>query len=245
MGRVERAIGKVEGVAAVSVNLATERADIRAAGPIRTEDLVRAVQSAGYTVPTASTELVVEGMTCASCVGRVEKALKATPGVTDASVNLATERATIQGTAELSALIAAVAGAGYTARAVAGGEDANEEAAERKDAERAELKRDLILAAALTLPVFLLEMGSHLIPGVHALIAQTIGLQTSWYLQFALTTLVLAVPGVRFYEKGLPALRRLAPDMNSLVAVGTLAAYAYSLAATFAPALLPAGTVNV
>ncbi len=73
----------------------------------------------------------------------------------------------------------------------------------------------------------------------------TIGLQQSWYLQFALTLLVLAIPGRRFYQKGFPALVRLAPDMNSLVAVGTAAAFSYSLVATFAPGLLPAGTVNV
>src|SRR5690606_4927071 len=116
---------------------------------------------------------------------------------------------------------------------------------ERKDAERTALKRDLTLAAVLTLPVFVLEMGSHLIPGMHDLILRTIGAQWNWYLQFALTTLVLAGPGLRFYRQGVPALLRLSPDMNSLVAVGTFAAYAYSLVATFAPSLLPAGTVNV
>ena len=73
----------------------------------------------------------------------------------------------------------------------------------------------------------------------------TIGMQLSWYLQFALTSFVLAVPGWRFYKKGFPALMRLAPDMNSLVSVGTLAAYGYSLVATFLPHLLPANTVNV
>ena len=88
-------------------------------------------------------------------------------------------------------------------------------------------------------------MGSHLIPGMHHLIAQTIGIQNSWYLQFILTTLVLVIPGRRFYIHGLPALLRLAPDMNSLVAVGTLAAYLFSIVATFMPSILPAGTVNV
>ncbi|MDU2609829.1 MAG: copper-translocating P-type ATPase, partial [Pseudomonas aeruginosa] len=75
--------------------------------------------------------------------------------------------------------------------------------------------------------------------------ASTIGIQQSWYLQFVLTLLVLAIPGWRFYEKGFPALFRLGPDMNSLVAVGTAAAFGYSMVATFAPSLLPAGTVNV
>src|SRR5690606_34394698 len=73
----------------------------------------------------------------------------------------------------------------------------------------------------------------------------TIGIQTSWLLQFVLTTLVLVFPGRRFYQKGIPVLLRMAPDMNSLVAVGTLAAYGYSVVATFAPGLLPADTVNV
>ncbi|WP_407198421.1 copper-translocating P-type ATPase [Citrobacter portucalensis] len=83
------------------------------------------------------------------------------------------------------------------------------------------------------------------IPGMHQWIMDTIGLQESWYLQFVLTLLVLAIPGRRFYLKGIPALLRLGPDMNSLVSVGTLAAFGYSMIATFAPGLLPQGTVNV
>ncbi|WP_430912272.1 heavy metal translocating P-type ATPase [Methylobacterium sp. sgz302541] len=245
VGRVEKALRKVDGVGAVSVNLATERADIRPSGPVDPNELVRAVEAAGYTVPSTAVEFAVEGMTCASCVGRVERALKAVPGVADATVNLATERASVRGTADPQALVAAIAAAGYAARPIAGDASADADASQRKETERSELKRDLAIAAVLTLPVFLLEMGSHLVPGVHELIARTIGMQQSWYLQFALTTLVLAVPGIRFYAKGIPALGRLAPDMNSLVSVGTLAAYAYSLVATFAPSLLPEGTVNV
>lgn len=192
--------------------------------------------------------LPIEGMTCASCVGRIERALKAVPGVTEAVVNLATERATIQGSVEAAILISAVKDAGYEARLIgqsAGDGDENAERAEKKDAERRELTRDFTIAAALTLPVFLLEMGSHLIPGVHGLIEATIGMQNNWYIQFVLTTLVLFIPGIRFYKKGLPALWRLAPDMNSLVAVGSLAAYGYSLVATLTPGVLPPGTINV
>lgn len=140
------------------------------------------------------------------------------------------------------ALIAAIAKAGYVATPLSAKTEAT---AERKDAERRALMRDVMVALILTLPVFVLEMGSHMIPGMHELVAGTIGMQASWYLQFGLTTLVLFIPGIRFYEKGLPALWRLAPDMNSLVAVGSLAAYGYSMAATFAPGLLPEGTVNV
>lgn len=116
---------------------------------------------------------------------------------------------------------------------------------QKKDAEKVALKKDLVLATVLALPVFILEMGSHVIPGMHQWIMDTIGLQESWYLQFVLTLLVLAIPGRRFYLKGIPALLRLGPDMNSLVSVGTLAAFGYSMIATFAPGLLPQGTVNV
>ncbi|AGI23141.1 heavy metal translocating p-type ATPase [Pseudomonas sp. ATCC 13867] len=245
VGRVEAALARIEGVGSVSVNLATERADIRPTGPVDRMALIQAVRKVGYDVPADTTELAVEGMTCASCVGRVEKALKAVPGVTDATVNLATERATVHGMAVVQELIAAIEKAGYEARLVDTGARAENEAAEKKDAELARLKRDLILASVLALPVFVLEMGSHLIPGMHAWVMDVIGIQESWYLQFVLTLLVLAIPGWRFYEKGFPALVRLAPDMNSLVAVGTAAAFGYSLVATFAPGLLPAGTVNV
>ncbi|MBY4594598.1 heavy metal translocating P-type ATPase [Ottowia caeni] len=245
VGRVETALKKVEGVGSVSVNLATERADVHLAGPVDRVALVQAVEKAGYNVAASAVELMVEGMTCASCVGRVEKALKAVPGVTEAVVNLATERATVRGVAAVNDLIAAVEKAGYEARTIDTSGQVDEEAAEKKDAERAELKRDLMIAALLALPVFVLEMGSHLIPGMHEWVMSTIGMRESWYLQFVLTSLVLAIPGRRFYQKGFPALVRLEPDMNSLVAVGTAAAFGYSVVATFAPGLLPAGTVNV
>ncbi|MFV0456924.1 MAG: heavy metal translocating P-type ATPase [Pseudomonas sp.] len=245
VGRVEAALARIEGVDSVSVNLATERANIRLAGPVDRMALVQAVEKVGYDVPANTVELVIEGMTCASCVGRVERALKAIPGVTEATVNLATERASVRGVVAVEDLLAAVEKVGYEARAVDSATQASDEDMEKKDAERAELKRDLILATLLALPVFVLEMGSHIIPGMHEWVMATIGLQKSWYLQFALTLLVLAIPGRRFYQKGFPALARLAPDMNSLVAVGTAAAFGYSLVATFAPGLLPAGTVNV
>ncbi|EOR07707.1 heavy metal translocating P-type ATPase [Acinetobacter genomosp. 15BJ] len=244
VGRVEAALKKVDGVQSASVNLATERADITLAKPVDRQVLIQAIEQTGYDVPANKVELSIEGMTCASCVSRVEKALNAVNGVKTANVNLATERATVTGTANVESLIAAIDKAGYDAKEIQASINQSEQL-EKKDQERAELKRDLIIATVLALPVFILEMGSHLIPGVHHLIEQSIGMQNSWYLQFVLTTLVLIIPGRRFYLKGLPALVRLAPDMNSLVAVGTLAAYLFSLVATFTPKLLPAGTVNV
>ena len=198
-------------------------------------------------MPVSQTvKLSVEGMTCASCVGRVERALAAVPGVATAQVNLATETATMQvlsGQADAAALIAASVGAGYPARVFVDA-DALDQGV-RKDAEAAVLARNTLIAAGLTLPVFLLEMGGHLFDAVHMLVMTTIGMQASWVLQFALTLLVLAGPGRGFYRKGYAALWRAAPDMNSLVALGTTAAFGYSTVATFAPGLLPPGTAAV
>ncbi|WP_136646079.1 heavy metal translocating P-type ATPase [Tabrizicola sp. YIM 78059] len=244
VGRVEKVLKAVPGVSEASVNLATERAEVTGQG-LDPAILAKAIEGAGYDVPERTVDLVVEGMTCASCVARVEKVLAAVPGVRSASVNLATERASVTGRADPSALIQAIEGAGYQAHPAAPAGQAADDLAARKDAEEATLRRDLALAAALTLPVFLLEMGGHLFDWVHMAVMNTIGMQNSWYLQWALTTLVLLGPGRRFYLKGFPALFRLAPDMNSLVAVGTSAAYGYSLVATFLPGLLPRGTVNV
>ncbi|WP_443094332.1 heavy metal translocating P-type ATPase [Pseudoduganella buxea] len=251
VGRVEAALRKVAGVGTVAVNLATERAVIEPSGnsDIDRAALVAAVVKAGYEVPAQTVEFEIEGMTCASCVGRVERALRAVPGVDTAAVNLATQRATVRGGAATEALLAAVDRAGYSGR-MTGGASGTQAAADglasaRQDAEREALRRDLLLATALAAPVFVLEMGSHLVPAIHRWVMDTIGMAPSWYLQFVLTTLVLVLPGRRFYVKGVPALLRLAPDMNSLVMLGTLAAYTYSVIATFVPALLPAGTVNV
>ena len=192
-------------------------------------------------------ELSVAGMTCASCVRHVEKALAAVPGVQAASVNLATERAQVRVPLRLDGalLTQAVEHAGYEAQLVSNAQQSSDTEAARRQAERVHLKRDLLLAVILALPVFILEMGAHVFPAFHHFVAQTIGTQTSWYIQFLLTSAILAGPGRRFFIKGIPALLRLAPDMNSLVAVGTTAAYLYSVVATFVPAWLPAGTVNV
>ena len=245
VGRVERALRAVPGVTQANVNLATERAEIITVDAPDRSRLVAAIEDAGYSVPPEPVDLIIAGMTCASCVARVERALQAVPGVTSAVVNLATERATIIGSAGAGLLVKAVEDAGYDARTALRSATGDPETAARKANEQAQIKRDLTLATVLTLPVFALEMGSHLFMPVHELIMRTIGMQASWWLQFGLTTLVLFGPGRRFFTKGIPALWRAAPDMNSLVAVGTAAAYGYSLVATFAPQALPAGTINV
>ena len=115
VGRVERALKAVPGVTLANVNLATERAEVT--GPaLNRAALVKAVEDVGYDVTSPPVDLEIEGMTCASCVARVERALKLVPGVTDANVNLATERAQVIGQADPAALIRAISDAGYEAR---------------------------------------------------------------------------------------------------------------------------------
>jgi Cu+-exporting ATPase len=234
VGRVERAIRAVPGVAEASVNLATERAEVRfreAAEPLA---VVEAIRGAGYTTAEESDQFSIEGMTCASCVGRVERALKAVPGVVEASVNLATERASVRhvaGLADAAAILSAIEAAGYAAKLLSSAEDSPDREAEARAREWAMLRRSLIVAALLTLPLFVLAM----VPGLgsHPLI------------EFALATIVLFGPGLRFYRKGIPALLRRAPDMNSLVVLGTAAAWGYSVVATFLPGALPQGTAHL
>ena len=246
VARVEKAIAGVEGVASASVNLATERAKVRYAGQPVHEAVVAAIRKAGYEVEPETFDLSVEGMTCASCVSRVEKALAGVPGVIAASVNLATERATIRvldkSPALTAAIEAAVRRAGYEPRAVVA---AGLDKSAAREAAQVLLKRDLLIAAALTLPIFGLEMGRHLFPGLHMWLGMTVGDTPLYVFYFLLATAVQFGPGLRFYRKGIPALWHLSPDMNSLVVVGSSAAWAYSVVATFAPGLLPAGTANV
>jgi len=187
-------------------------------------------------------EFSVQGMTCASCVARVERALNSIPGVERSVVNLATERATVTGNVDIDILMGAVTDLGYSAY------KANAPSLvidKRSDDELYKLKRDLSIAGTLSLPLFAIEMGGHLFPSVHHFIASSIGIQTSWYIQFLLSSLVLLGPGLRFYRQGIPALLRLAPDMNSLVVLGTSAAWGYSSVATFFPQVLPLGTRSV
>lgn len=254
VGRVEKALLALPDVSSASVNLATQQASVRFAGKPDAARAVEAIKNAGYTAhipqPAAQVVLEVDGMTCASCVGRVEKALQSSAGVATASVNLVTKRAIItlsdpSVTPQMLADI--VTKSGYPAQPVANIAPASgaERRAEKNDAEIKILKRDVLIAGLLALPVFLAEMGSHIFPPLHHFIDSTIGMQNSWYLQFILTTLVLFGPGLRFFRIGIPALLRGGPDMNSLVAVGTLAAWGFSVVATFLPSVLPAQTIHV
>ena len=197
-------------------------------------------------------ELAIKGMTCASCVLRVEKALKGVPGVAQANVNLATHRASITFTplvndtqSFISALVTASEKAGYEASYIDGEKSTENSLAAEQAHETSELNRSFTVALLLTLPVFILEMGGHILPAMHQWIHDSIGMQRSWWLQALLTTLILAGPGRTFFIKGFPALWRLGPDMNSLVALGASSAWLYSMVTTFLPEWLPEGARHV
>jgi len=212
VARVEKALRAVPGVAQASINLATERATVQAATAVGASALAAAVHKAGYEVATHEATLQVEGMTCASCVARVEKALLKLPGVLSATVNLATERATVSmlSTVAVAELLAAVEKAGYTARSV--GE------AQQRAASSLPAWWPVLVSALLTLPLvapmLLRPFGVDWMPG-------------GW-LQLALATPVQFGLGWRFYRAGWKAVRAGTGNMDLLVALGTSAAYGLS-----------------
>ncbi|HYH37281.1 MAG TPA: heavy metal translocating P-type ATPase [Azospirillum sp.] len=217
VGRVEKAIRKVPGVADVSVNLATEKARVTfAEGAANPQGVVAAIEAAGYHPASAEFDLQVGGMTCASCVARVEKALKKVPGVTVASVNLATERAHVTGHGlALADLVAAVERAGYEAAPVA----AQTAAAPPEEARSGRELRAVLIAAALSAPL-VVGMVSDLL-GTHLMLP-------AWA-QFALATPVQFWLGWRFYVAAWKAVRAGAGNMDLLVALGTSAAWGLSV----------------
>ncbi|WP_205189631.1 heavy metal translocating P-type ATPase, partial [Burkholderia sp. LMG 13014] len=247
VSRVEKALAKVPGVTRASVNLATERATVDAAPDVTAARLAEAVKQAGYgatpvagaatrpAAPTASADLEFDigGMTCASCAGRVEKALAAVPGVARASVNLATERASVHGAGALDAatLIAAVTTAGYrasltaasSAGATAGADTQPARSAQDPDARKrreAVRERNLVLGAAvlsapLVAPMLVAPFG--------------VDLMLNGWLQLVLASIVQFGFGARFYRAAWHAVKARAGNMDLLVALGTSAAYGLSL----------------
>ncbi len=241
--RAEQALAAIDGVGAATVNLATERAQVTVREPFCTKQILTALAAAGYPARETTAKLSVSGMSCASCVGRVERSLMTHPGVVAASVNLATETVQVrflEGSAQPSQLAQLLTAEGYPAEPY--GTDGGNPAEANAVAEHATLARQTAIAMLLTLPVFVLEMGGHLIPAFHHSIMSSLGMTTNWMIQFVLVTLVMIGPGRRFYAHGFPALIRGAPDMNALVALGTTAAWGFSTVALFLPQLLPDGT---
>nr|WP_262501817.1 heavy metal translocating P-type ATPase [Pseudomonas lundensis] len=227
-GRVEKALAKVPGVTSVSVNLATEQARIEAPAdslPL----LLEAVAQAGYSVPSQTVELNIGGMTCASCAGRVEKALAKVPGVTNATVNLASERAHIEslGPVDPARLIEAVTKAGYSAQLTENVHATQDDQHKRLRRERWSLVAAIVLALPLVLPMLVEPFGLHwMLPA---------------WVQFLLATPVQFILGARFYVAAWKAVKAGAGNMDLLVALGTSAGYGLSLYewAIAAPGTMP------
>ena len=242
VARVERSLRRVEGVRTASVNLATERATVEfdpsVGGP---SALRRAVEDAGYSVVEAAAAeaagkitLGVTGMTCASCSARVERTLRKLPGVGAASVNLATERATIEFDPRLVSpadLRRTIEEAGYGVREVAPASTPTSvgNVDEVARAHAATLRRKLILALGLGAIILIgsfPEWFSSFLPPI----------LFDRYFLWALATPVQFWAGWQFYRGAWGAMKHGAADMNTLIAVGTSAAYVYSVAATVSPA---------
>src|SRR5215218_6858328 len=236
--RVERALTESEGVAEASVNLASEEASV-AYHPETTkpDELIGAIRDAGYGADVRERTFSVTGMTCASCVGRVERALENVPGVLEASVNLANERATVEylaGEVEPRELEKAIEGAGY---GVVREEEASVEDVHEREYRK--LKGHFLLAAALTALI--------LVGSLPHMLGLMLPFPTGW---LNLALLLLATPvqfwaGSRFYGGAWGALKHGQANMNTLVVMGTSAAYLYSLVATLAPQLFAAGRADV
>ena len=217
VGRVEKALAAVPGVVEASVNLATETAIIKSRGDISINQLSQAIKNAGYDIAQQQISIAIQGMTCASCVARVEKALKKVPGVIAASVNLATEKAiaTVLPGTPYASLRDAIVAAGYEA-------PQSEQASPTTRSHAVSVIPGwwpVGLSALLTLPLIL------------PMVLQVFGLNWSLpgWLQLALATPVQFWLGARFYRAGWKALKARTGNMDLLVALGTSAAYGLSL----------------
>ncbi|MDM7255667.1 MAG: heavy metal translocating P-type ATPase, partial [Paracoccus sp. (in: a-proteobacteria)] len=233
--RVEKALSALPGITDLSVNPVTRRARLRLDGATLSQ--VRdALDQAGYPVELATTRLTIDGMSCGACAARIAKGLQAMPDIAAADVNLATRSASITHAPGLSAaeLAKRVTSMGYSARPI----EAGARPAPPED-EAAPLRRDAMIAAILTFPVFVTEMGGHLVPAFHHWLHGAFDTRVLWLVQMVLTAAVLAFPGRRFFVNGIPALLRGGPDMNSLVALGAGAAILFSAVVTIAPQIVP------
>ena len=236
VGRVEGSLSKVPGVTKAAVNLATEEATVTYEPDVSTvTDLYAAVEAAGYEAKPVTKTFAVRGMTCASCVKRVEDALLAVEGVERAQVNLATERVTVAyaPAVQLDTLRDAARAAGYElVREI----DASAELEDTEAAERAKEERDLrlrvIFSAAIGVTLIVLAQSAH-IPGLSSVRPGAINM-----IAWALATPVLFWAGARFYRGAWQVGRHRSTDMNTLIAVGTSVAYFYSIVATVWPGLI-------
>ena len=241
VSRVERAVRGVTDVQTVTVDLATGRTHIRG-GELAM--VMAAIRSAGYRLDERTQTLKVSGMHCASCAGRVERALLNVPGVISASADLLGGRAAVKWAAggECIPLLArAVAEAGYRAELE---DDAPSPLASGDttlpDRQEGGLRRAVTVAALLSAPLATNDLLQAITPRWQPI--ETLTGPAVWqWISAVLATIVVFGPGWRFFRVGVPALMRGAPEMNSLVSLGVAAAWGYSVVASVAPAILPRG----
>ena len=235
---VARTLKRTDGVSEANVSYATERATVHFdSGLVREDRLAERIRDAGYGVATFRFELPITGMTCASCAGTVERALSShVPGVLSASVNLATEKAvveTVAGAVTRHELVRAVEGAGYGVIDDGSGAETPEEAeAVARSAEVREQSRKFWIGFALTLPLFLVSMGMD----VGVLGPGALGPRIGWVMLLLATPVQFWV-GADFYVGGWKALRNGTANMDVLIALGSSAAYFYSVPVLFATLL--------
>lgn len=220
--RVEKALNKQDGVNNAVVNLLSNRAVIEFDDEkISKGDLIKTIEKTGYQVPTDKKTLLVEGMTCAACSTRVEKMLNKVDGVTKASVNLSTNKAIVEfpsGTVDIETLIKAVEKAGYKAELEIERDIDREKELRQKEIKS--LKTSFIISAILSIPLFS-AMFFHM-AGIHTI------LDNGWF-QLILATPVQFIIGARFYKGAYNSLRGGGANMDVLIAMGTSAAYLYSV----------------
>jgi Cu+-exporting ATPase len=240
-GRVERALTETAGVTSASANLMARSVRVEFGAPATPQSLIDALREAGYPAATTTATFAVNPLGKVSA-GQINEALVATQGVIKAETD-AGDSATVtvtfaQGITSPRELKAVIEATGASAQ-IEATDFARAPQAERQAAEASALRHNVMIASALTLPVFALAMGAHLIPAFHHWVMATLGTPLNHWIQMILTALVLAFPGRVFLAKGIPALLRGSPEMNSLVALGSLAAFLYSAAVTLIPEAFP------
>ena len=245
--RVERLLNKQPAVQTASVNLATEKASVSYdARKLGIAELFGLIHDAGFSPVSEQCELQIEGMSCAACVGRVERTLLKQPGVLSASVNLTTERAQVEflpQTINLPRLCATIDKLGFQAKNASS--VAQSEVQEGRGKALSQLRNQLRLALLLTLPLMLISMGPMLSSNLAALLLD-IAEKTIWnWLECLLASTLLLFAGRRFYQQGWAELRHLSPGMNSLIMIGSFAAWLYSLLVLLLPTLFPVGTAHL
>jgi Cu+-exporting ATPase len=242
VAKIEKNLSGMTGVREATVNFATEKASITYdPSRVKIEDFIAGVRALGYEAGVDQIVLPIHGMSCASCVKKVEDALNSVDGVVQASVNFATERATIQyapGVASAEDFRKAVEEAGYEILEVEKGDQETVVDREKtaRQAEYRKLKRKFIVGLILLIPVFIL--GHWNVLGLSGLFV--VSQKTSFVLQFLCQTPIQFWVGWQFYVGAWKAAKHRTADMNTLIAVGTSAAYLYSVVALSFPWLFAA-----